>query len=127
MGFDTPAQSNAMASELMGWYSTVNTDNIRSVGSTGIVNKYGVRDQFGLIMEWVEDFEPPMGSDFQLNCGSMGRMQQAGNLYSYAASVRYMTRMSFTPQTTTGMIGLLFAYDAPRPSYLYNESSLRAV
>lgn len=127
MEFDTPAQSNAFASELMGWYSTVNTDNIRSVGSTGIVNKYGVRDQFGLIMEWVEDFEPPMGSDFQLNCGSMGRMQQAGNLYSYAASVRYMTRMSFTPQTTTGMIGFRCAYDAPLTRNLYSEPALREV
>lgn len=113
MEFDTPEDSNAFASELMGWYSTVNTENTETVGSTGIVNKYGVRDQFGLIMEWVEDYEPPMGTDFAFNCGSMGRMQQAGNLYSYAASVRYMTRMSFSPKTTTGIIGFRCAYDSP--------------
>lgn len=122
MEFDTPDEMNAFSTELMGWYSAVNTENTSRVGSTGIENKYGVRDQFGLIMEWVEDFEPPIGTDVVLNCGSMGRMQQVGNIYSYAATVRYITRMSFNPRTTTGMVGFRCAYDSPLPINDYQKA-----
>lgn len=115
MEFDTPDEMNAFATDLMGWYSSVSTENTTRVGTTGIVNQYGIQDQFGLVMEWVEDFEPPMETTIALNCGSMGRMQQAGNLYSYAASVRYITRMSFNARTTTGMVGFRCAYDSPAP------------
>jgi formylglycine-generating enzyme required for sulfatase activity len=38
-------------------------------------------------------------------------MQQLGNTYSYAASVRYITRMSFNPKAATGMMGFRCAYD----------------
>ncbi|HMB41278.1 MAG TPA: formylglycine-generating enzyme family protein [Balneolaceae bacterium] len=113
MEFDDPADMNAFAYELMGWYSAVSTDNKNAVGSTGIENRFGVKDQFGLIMEWVEDFEPPVGTDISLDCGTVGRMQQLGSVYSYAASVRYITRMSFNAKTVTGMVGFRCAYDSP--------------
>lgn len=113
MDFDSPDSMNAFAYQLMGWYSTVNSDNITPVGSTGIENRQGVKDQFGLIMEWVEDFEPPVGTDISLDCGTVGRMQQLGSVYSYAASVRYITRMSFNAKSTTGMLGFRCAYDSP--------------
>lgn len=113
MDFDDPSEMNAFANDLMGWYSAVNTDNVNAVGSTGIENEFGVKDQFGLIMEWVEDFEPPVGSDISLDCGTVGRMQQLGSVYSYAASVRYITRMSFNAKTVTGMVGFRCAYNSP--------------
>lgn len=115
MDFDSPEEMNAFAYQLMGWYSAVNTENINPVGSTGIENRHGVKDQFGLIMEWVEDFEPPVGTDISLDCGTVGRMQQLGSVYSYAASVRYITRMSFNARSTTGMLGFRCAYDSPAP------------
>lgn len=113
MEFDDPSDMDSFANELMGWYSAVNTDNVNTVGSTGIENEYGVKDQFGLIMEWVVDFEPPVGTDISLDCGTVGRMQQLGSVYSYAASVRYITRMSFNAKTVTGMVGFRCAYDNP--------------
>lgn len=112
MEFGDSSEMNAFANDLMGWYSAVNTDNINTVGSTGIENTFGVKDQFGLIMEWVEDFEPPVGTDISLDCGTVGRMQQLGSVYSYAASVRYITRMSFNAKTVTGMVGFRCAYDS---------------
>lgn len=113
MDFKSTQEMNDFATDLMGWYSAVDAQNSKTVGSTGIENKHGVKDQFGLIMEWVEDFKPPISSEISLDCGTVGRMQQLGNSYSYAASVRYITRMSFNPKTTTGMVGFRCAYDAP--------------
>lgn len=114
MDFESNEEMNKFANELMGWYSAVDVRNAKPVGSTGIENRHGIKDQFGLIMEWVEDFKPPLSSDISLDCGTVGRMQQLGNTYSYAASVRYITRMSFNPKTTTGMVGFRCAYDAPK-------------
>lgn len=113
MDFESTEEMNDFATELMGWYSAVDAQNAQPIGSTGIENRYGVKDQFGLIMEWVEDFKPPVSNEISLDCGTVGRMQQLGNTYSYAASVRYITRMSFNPKTTTGMVGFRCAYDAP--------------
>lgn len=111
MDFKSTAEMNDFAADLMGWYSAVDAKNSKPVGSTGIENRHGVKDQFGLIMEWVEDFKPPISNEISLDCGTVGRMQQLGNTYSYAASVRYITRMSFNPKTTTGMVGFRCAYD----------------
>lgn len=111
MEFEDNAAIEAFNSRLMRWYSSVDTKNLAAVGSTGIENRYGVKDQFGLIMEWVEDFNPPLADDLSLDCGTIGRMQQLGNTYSYAASIRYITRMSFNPQSTPGTMGFRCAYD----------------
>lgn len=124
MEFSTPDDMNAFSTGLMGWYSAVSTDNSTTVGSTGIVNLHGVQDQFGLIMEWVEDFEPPVGTDISLDCGTVGRMQQLGSVYSYAASVRYITRMSFNAKTVTGMVGFRCAYNS-LPSTKINKEVLQ--
>lgn len=113
MDFKSNKEMNEFATQLMGWYSAVDTQNSKVVGTTGIENRHGVKDQFGLIMEWVEDFKPPISNEISLDCGTVGRMQQLGNIYSYAASVRYITRMSFNPKTTTGMVGFRCAYDSP--------------
>ncbi|MFH5831944.1 formylglycine-generating enzyme family protein [Halalkalibaculum sp. DA3122] len=109
--FASPAEARAFANRLMSWYSSVDTRNTAAVGSTGIVNRYGVRDQFGLIMEWVQDFKPVVADNLSLDCGTVGRMQQLGDAYSYAASVRYITRMSFNPQSATATMGFRCAYD----------------
>lgn len=113
MDFESTEVMNDFAADLMGWYSAVDAKNSKPVGSTGIENRHGVKDQFGLVMEWVEDFKLPISNEISLDCGTVGRMQQLGNTYSYAASVRYITRMSFNPKTTTGMVGFRCAYDAP--------------
>lgn len=113
MDFESTEEMNEFAADLMGWYSAVDAKNSQPVGSTGIENRHGIKDQFGLIMEWVEDFKPPISNEISLDCGTVGRMQLLGNTYSYAASVRYITRMSFNPKTTTGMVGFRCAYDAP--------------
>lgn len=112
MDFESSEEMNQFSNDLMGWYSAVDAENRKAVGTTGIVNQYGVKDQFGLIMEWVEDFKPPVSDEISLDCGTVGRMQKLGNTYSYAASVRYITRMSFNPKTTTGMVGFRCAYDS---------------
>lgn len=111
MKFDSEGEMKAFANRLMGWYSAVDAQNTDPIGSTGIETVHGVKDQFGLIMEWVEDFSPPVGDEISLDCGTVGRMQQLGNTYSYAASVRYITRMSFNPKAATGMMGFRCAYD----------------
>lgn len=111
MDFDSNLEANRFSSELIGWYSAVDTKIKSDVGSTGIENRYGVKDLFGLIMEWVEDFNPPIADDISLDCGTVGRMQGDASVYSYAMSIRYITRMSFKPTSSTGMLGFRCAYD----------------
>lgn len=111
MDFESAAQAQEFANSLMSWYSTFDSENIGAVGSTGIKNRHGVQDQFGLIMEWVEDFKPVVANDLSLDCGTVGRMQQLGNAYSYAASIRYITRMSFDARSTNSTVGFRCAYD----------------
>lgn len=111
LDFDSQADADRFSYELIGWYSAVDANQVQPVGSTGIENRYGVKDQFGLIMEWVEDFKPPVGSDISFDCGTMGRMKGDATIYSYAMSIRYITRMSFNATSTTGMIGFRCAYD----------------
>jgi len=111
MDFDSPEEAGRFTARLMGWYSSVDTNKSAPVGSTGIETRHGVKDQFGLIMEWVQDFKPPVADGLSLDCGTVGRMQQLGNAYSYAASIRYITRMSYRPVTTTATMGFRCAYD----------------
>lgn len=111
MDFNSAKDASEFASRLIRWYSNVDSKNILDVGSTGVENQYGVKDQFGLIMEWVQDFKPPVAEDLSLDCGTVGRMQKMGNAYSYAASIRYITRMSFSPRSTTSTMGFRCAYD----------------
>ncbi|PAU93246.1 hypothetical protein CK503_12540 [Aliifodinibius salipaludis] len=111
MDFDSSADAREFANRLMSWYSTFDSENVGDVGSTGIENRYGVKDQFGLIMEWVQDFKPVIANDLSLDCGTVGRMQKLGNAYSYAASIRYITRMSFSPKSTNSTVGFRCAYD----------------
>lgn len=110
--FDSPDEMNQFSSRLVGWYSGVDANKTGEVGSSGIKTRYGVKDQFGLVMEWVQDFKPVIADDLSLDCGTIGRMQQLGSVYSYAASIRYITRMSFNAKSTTGMLGFRCAYDA---------------
>lgn len=112
MDFGSSAEASEFANRLMSWYSTFDNENIGPVGSSGIENRHGVKDQFGLIMEWVEDYKPVVADDLSLDCGTVGRMQQLGNAYSYAASIRYITRMSFDPKSTNSTVGFRCAYDA---------------
>ncbi|MTI87843.1 MAG: formylglycine-generating enzyme family protein [Balneolaceae bacterium] len=109
--FESPEEMNEFSKELIGWYSRVNANFIGAVGSTDIETAYGVKDQFGLVMEWVENFKPIIANDLSLDCGTVGRLQKLGNIYSYAASIRFITRMSFSPESTTGMLGFRCAYD----------------
>jgi formylglycine-generating enzyme required for sulfatase activity len=111
MDFDSIADAKEFANRLMSWYSTFDSENIGDVGSTGIENRHGVKDQFGLIMEWVEDFKPVIANDLSLDCGTVGRMQKLGNAYSYAASIRYITRLSFSAKSTNSTVGFRCAYD----------------
>jgi formylglycine-generating enzyme required for sulfatase activity len=111
MDFDSNLEANRFSSDLIGWYSAVDTKVKSDIGSTGIENRYGVQDLFGLIMEWVEDFKPPIADDISLDCGTVGRMQGDATVYSYAMSIRYITRMSFKPTSSTGMLGFRCAYD----------------
>ena len=111
MDFDSPEEAKRFTARLMSWYSSVDTKHSAAVGSTGIVTRHDVKDQFGLVMEWVQDFKPPVADGLSLDCGTVGRMQQLGNAYSYAASIRYITRMSYRPTTATATMGFRCAYD----------------
>lgn len=116
MEFDSKAEMDKFSSGLINWYSGIDVNNLGEIGSTHIENLYGVKDQFGLVMEWVEDFKPIIADELSLDCGTVGRMNTLGNVYSYAASIRYITRMSFNPKITTGMVGFRCAYDEAAPS-----------
>lgn len=113
MEYDSPEEANQFSLDLIGWYSAVDANQTKSVGSTGIENRQGVKDLFGLVMEWVEDFKPPVATDLSLDCGTVGRMQGDRTMYGYAMSIRYITRMSFKPTSTTRMHGFRCAYDSP--------------
>lgn len=113
MDFGSIEDEDQFSYDLIGWYSSVKSKQPNPVGSTGIQNKYGVKDMFGLVMEWAEDFKPPIGTDISLDCGTIGRMHENNNTYSYAQSIRYVTRMSFSATGTTGMLGFRCAYDEP--------------
>lgn len=114
MDFESAKEANRFSMDLIGWYSAVDANRTEPVGSTGIENRYGVKDMFGLVMEWVEDFQPPVGDDISLDCGTVGRMKGDSTIYSYAMSIRYITRMSFSATSTTGMLGFRCAYDNPK-------------
>ncbi|MDR9419917.1 formylglycine-generating enzyme family protein [Gracilimonas sp.] len=116
MEFDSETEMNTFSSELINWYSGIDVKNLSEVGSTKIENTEGVKDQFGLVMEWVEDFKPIITDELSLDCGTVGRMNTLGSVYSYAASIRYITRMSFNAKITTGMVGFRCAYDEPIPT-----------
>jgi formylglycine-generating enzyme required for sulfatase activity len=116
MDFKSPTEADQFSLDLIGWYSAVDANQPSAVGSTGIENRYGVKDMFGLVMEWVEDFKPPIADNLSLDCGTVGRMQGTSSMYGYAMSIRYITRMSFKPTSTTGMLGFRCAYDAPSKS-----------
>lgn len=114
MEYESPEDADQFSRDLIGWYSAVDANRVETVGSTGIENRQGVKDMFGLVMEWVEDFKPPIGTDISLDCGTIGRMGGDSSIYSYAMSIRYVTRMSFSATSTTGMMGFRCAYDQPR-------------
>lgn len=114
--FDSEAEMNKFSAGLINWYSGIDVKNLAPVGTTGIETTTGVKDQFGLVMEWVEDFKPIIADELSLDCGTVGRMNTLGSVYSYAASIRYITRMSFNPKIITGMVGFRCAYDQPVPS-----------
>jgi formylglycine-generating enzyme required for sulfatase activity len=116
MNFNSEAEMNKFSAGLINWYSGIDVNNLQEVGSTQIETIHGVKDQFGLVMEWVEDFKPIIADELSLDCGTVGRMNTLGSVYSYAASIRYITRMSFNPKITTGMVGFRCAYDEPAPS-----------
>lgn len=122
MEFSSAAEAKEFANRLVSWYSSVDSKNIAPVSSTGIETKHGVKDQFGLIMEWVEDYKPVSANDLSLDCGTVGRMQQLGNAYSYAASIRYITRMSHSPQSATATMGFRCAYDVEPKTQMKEET-----
>lgn len=122
MEFNSEEEMNRFSSELINWYSGIDVKNLAEVGSSGIENTEGIKDQFGLVMEWVEDFKPIIADELSLDCGTVGRMNTLGSIYSYAASIRYITRMSFNPKITTGMVGFRCAYDTPAPSNQTNSN-----
>tara|TARA_R100000908_G_scaffold59748_1_gene36518 strand:+ start:123561 stop:124322 length:762 start_codon:yes stop_codon:yes gene_type:complete len=123
MEFESKTEMRTFSSELINWYSGIDVNNLAEVGSTQIENTEGVKDQFGLVMEWVEDFKPIIADELSLDCGTVGRMNTLGSVYSYAASIRYITRMSFNAKITTGMVGFRCAYDEPAPTSQYENGN----
>lgn len=114
MEYENPEAADQFSRDLIGWYSAVDANRVQPVRSTGIENRHGVKDLFGLVMEWVDDFKPPIGTDISLDCGTIGRMGGDSSIYNYAMSIRYLTRMSFSATSTTGMMGFRCAYDQPK-------------
>ncbi|MEX0994694.1 MAG: formylglycine-generating enzyme family protein [Balneolaceae bacterium] len=113
MKMNSSQEWESFGSKLISWYSSVDASDPKPVGSTGIENRYGVQDLHGLVMEWVEDFRPPVADAISIDCGTAGRLEGDGTLYNYARVIRTLTRMSFKPQTSTGLIGFRCAYDTP--------------
>jgi formylglycine-generating enzyme required for sulfatase activity len=114
--FDSPEKWKKLGRELISWYSVVDTQDPEPTGSTEYTTKQGVRDMHGLVIEWVEDFKPPVADSLSMDCGTLGRLQGGGAAYSQARAIRTITRMSMEPQTTTSTIGFRCAYDEkPQP------------
>lgn len=113
MELKTSQEWESLGAKLISWYSSVDAAHPKPVGTTGIKNQYGVQDMHGLVMEWVEDFSPPVADELSIDCGTAGRLQGEGSLYNYVRVIRTLTRMSFKPQTATSMLGFRCAYDSP--------------
>lgn len=99
-------------SDVLGWLTSVDPDRMPDTGSSGVVTLDGVQDMHKLILEWVNDFRPPLADDLSFDCGTAGRLQGEGSEYRYASVVRTITRMSFEPETTTGTLGFRCAYNS---------------
>lgn len=115
LDLESTQEWEALGYELIGWYSSVDAGDLREVGSDQRVNRYGVKDLHGLVMEWVEDFRPPIADEISFDCGTAGRLQSDETSFSYARVIRTLTRMSYTPQTSIGVLGFRCAYDGGRP------------
>lgn len=99
-------------SDVLGWLTSVDPDRMPDTGESGVVTVDGVQDMHKLILEWVNDFKPPIAEGLSFDCGTAGRLQGEGSEYRYASVVRTITRMSFEPETTTGTLGFRCAYDS---------------
>lgn len=101
-------------SDVLGWLTSVDPDRMPDIGSRGVVTLDGVQDMHKLILEWVNDFRPPLADGLSFDCGTAGRLQGEGSEYRYASVVRTITRMSFEPETTTGTLGFRCAYNSKK-------------
>lgn len=89
--------------------------------TTGKANTYGARGLFGLVWEWVEDFNTAMvtgesradsGLERNLFCGAgAANVKDTGN---YAAFMRQALRSSLRANNTTASLGFRCARDLPK-------------
>lgn len=102
--------------QILSWYSKPVSENLRSVG-TEKPNRWGIYDMFGLVWEWVEDFNSILSnggaggdSDLNLYCGNAAA--STTDPYDYAAFMRFAFRSSLKADYTVFDLGFRCAMDA---------------
>ena len=99
-----------IGNKLIGWFSAVETKNPSSVTEAKIKNSAGVEGLHGIVLEWVQDFNPPLADNQTLDCGTVGRLGSGTDTYDYAATIRYVIRMNMDAKNCTSLFGFRVAY-----------------
>ena len=114
------AQDPDFYQEILDWYSKPSGEELGDVGST-FKNYYGVYDIYGLVWEWVLDFNSALISgesrkdyalDKNLFCG--GASAGGADPSNYVAFMRYAMRGSLKANYTVGNLGFRCAKDVKK-------------
>lgn len=105
--------------DVLSFYSKPGGGQINNVGANP-ANYWGLHDMYGLVWEWVEDFNASIVSadnrqsgDEQENKFCGGAALTAENTREYATFMRFAFRSSLKPAYTLHNLGFRCAYDAP--------------
>lgn len=107
----------AFVQQLLGWYGEPTPARLPPVGRRP-ANRWGVRDQHGLVWEWVEDFNASLVSVDARDPGDELRFCGAGavdatDVSDYASFMRFALRASLEARSTVRTLGFRCAWDAP--------------
>ena len=101
------ASGTAQKSLIIKWYTRPNMIELAPVGTVN-ENVYGVRDLFGQVLEWVEDFNSIIiPSESGANMGALCGAAAAGALDAtdYAGFMRFALRNSLKANDVTDQLG----------------------
>lgn len=93
------------------WYSKPSSQELNDIGST-FKNYYGVYDMYGLVWEWVQDYNSALlssdsrqSSSFDTNLFCGGGAAGSTDPSNYVAFMRYAMRASLEANFTVGNLG----------------------
>lgn len=110
----------AFRQQILDWYSRPSPARLPAVGQ-GFRNVYGVCDSYGLVWEWVDDFnallltgESRGDSSLERNLYCAGGAAGSVDPSDYAAYMRYAFRSSLQARYTLGNLGFRCATSYPK-------------